>query len=79
MAARLGNVLYWTCTSIAFLFMGGAIFVQFSRPVSIPFPYFWYVFRAEYLEYTINERILTIVAALIYLFGRAVRYILAGK
>ncbi|HEY6618634.1 MAG TPA: hypothetical protein VIY68_03735 [Steroidobacteraceae bacterium] len=79
MAARLGDVLYWTCTGIALLFVGFAIIVQFSRPISVPFPYVWYAFQPQYREFSIYEAILMTAAVLAYLFGRALRYILGGK
>src|SRR5438105_3673638 len=77
MVARLGNILYWACTGIAVIFLGFAFFVYFSRDVSVPFPYVWYALRPEYLPYTRGELILSATALLTYLFGRALRYILA--
>jgi hypothetical protein len=62
MAARLGNVLYWTATTIAVLLaLLAARLYEFggSEPLAI-----WGVI---------------IVAALVWLIGRACRYILAGR
>lgn len=78
MIARLGNVIFWFFCGLAVCFFGFGILGQVYREVSVPFPYFNYVFRQEYIKYTAPELFAYAISVLLYLFGRAVRYILAG-
>lgn len=64
MAARLGNVLYWTGLVIAALVVAGGLFLSFAMVQESDA---WFV------------RIITAIsAALAWGVGRACRYVLAG-
>lgn len=64
MAARLGRVIYWAACAVALLWIGVSILAGSSRSV----PNWW-----------VDGSLGLIGAALIWITGRAVLYILAGK
>lgn len=69
MIARLGNVIYWSCAGLALLlllWLGGASLIAFAsgNPMT---------------ELGVAVALVGGCAAAIWLFGRACRYVLAGR
>jgi hypothetical protein len=75
---RLGHILGWTCNGIAACLMAIAVYLQFTLEPRLPFPFYQYAWRGEYVQTTVLLMIPTVMAVLIFLLGRALRYILAG-
>jgi len=61
--SRLGNVLYWLCTGVAMVFGIVAILLVFGRGD----------------EKMLFVGFFAVLAIVVWLIGRAARYILAGK
>jgi hypothetical protein len=64
MAARLGQVIYWACTIIAALILVGVAFV------------FWRATKLDAVMFVLVFGILS--AVVVWLIGRAAKYVLAG-
>jgi hypothetical protein len=64
MLVRFANVIYWACSAVAALIVTGA----------------WYAYSqsAPIAREPGAAIIISVVGGLVWLFGRAVRYILAG-
>jgi hypothetical protein len=70
MAARLGNVLYWLGCGLAFL---GLVISACAWLV-------WYGGRSADPNFELGLAIIPLTAAIIlWVFGRAARYVLAGR
>lgn len=73
MPGRLGNVVYWVCTALAVVtatVLGG---------LTLLYPFVYGLNGIGYSEFVWSLVINFGTAGLFYLFGRAVRYILAGR
>lgn len=68
MAARLGNVVYWMCSGLAALIILLLAYVVMS-----------YGIGGARGDASFVQGLMFVVAVAIWLFGRAVRYVLGGK
>jgi hypothetical protein len=69
MLARLGNVLYWLgCIVAALVFVSGEAFMSIIADSP----------RTTLFDYVVIFGVVGIIAIIIWLIGRACRYVLAG-
>jgi hypothetical protein len=71
MLARLGNVLYWTCCIIAVAIIAVPFLAWWSNP--LPLRLWW---DASNFVPTL---VFDVAALIVYLMGRACRYVLADR
>lgn len=73
MPGRLGNVVYWVCTGLA------AVTAVVLGGLTLLYPFVYGLDGTGYSEFVWALLVNFGTAGLLYLFGRAVRYILAGR
>lgn len=76
---RLGKILGWLGNVVAILALILAIYFQWNRTISVPFPYIPYAFVSPQLNETLPEIIFALVALMAFIIGRALRYLFAGS
>jgi len=72
MIARIGNVIYWTATGVAMLW---GLYVWFLAADI----FFFHPTNRQLSENVFNVLALAVPAPIIWVVGRAAKYILAGK
>lgn len=79
MLARLGHVLGWTANIIAGGLFAIAVYLfEWGRTFPVPAPYVLNAYKEPYLKETAPELFCFGAALIIFLIGRALRYIFAG-
>jgi hypothetical protein len=76
---RLGHVLGWTCSVVALLFLALAVILQFTLEPRVPFPFFMHFAEDQYVENAVLQAVPVGLALVVFVTGRALRYIFAGS